>query len=319
VAPLFIGAPVLLLVGWVACGVRVVRPHQGAVLERFGRYRKTCGPGVQLTLPLVHKLVRVDNREQLVDVGAYCVTRDDVSVGLDLAVSFRCVDPRRFVYDVADPGLAISRSAEANVRKLVGLLTLEDVVDTVSPLCSELTLGVNELVEPWGAVVTRVEVPRIDLPEELVDAMQQKATSERTRVALVTQAENDAQVAVAQTDAACRARLVEAEAQRKATILEAEGEAAAAKVLAEAARYRQECLARAQADAIKIVSAAIREGTQGPDLIAVKYVEALVPYTGSPSADDAAAIRPTELAALIQPVPEARNGAAEARSAPIEA
>jgi regulator of protease activity HflC (stomatin/prohibitin superfamily) len=290
----------------------VVRPYERAVLERFGRYRKTSGPGLQMTLPLVHKLVRVDSREQLVDVGAYCVTQDNVAVGLDLAVSYRCVDPRRYVYDVADPGLAVSRSAETNLRKLVGLLTLEDLVDRISPLCSELTLGVNELVEPWGVAVTRVELPRIDLPPDLVDAMQQMATSERTRVALVTQAENDAQVAVAQADAASRARLVEAEAQRKVTIVEAEAEAAASKVHADAARYRQECLARAQADAIRIVSAAIREGTQGPDLIAVKYVEALVPYNANAHGDDAAAITPTQLAALIQPANESTNGIPDA-------
>ena len=305
-APVLI-AVALLVAAWVVSGVRVVRPYERAVVERFGRYQKTAGPGVRLALPLVHRLRRVDTREHLTDVRADCLTQDDVEVTVDAAVSYACVDARRFVYDVADPQLAVARTAETTLRNLVGLLPL-DLLERDDHLSEELLRCLHEVGEEWGLRASRVDILRIDLPSDVLAAMHERAASERRRVALALEAENEVQLAVARAEAECRARRVHAEADKELLILEAEAEAEATRVLADAARYRQQSIARAQAEAIQIVSAAI--GSQGPELVAVKYLETLIPMTDPARAAAGAALMP-ELASLLQPLDRATNGATD--------
>jgi regulator of protease activity HflC (stomatin/prohibitin superfamily) len=310
VAPVLIAAPVLVA-AWVVSGIRVVRPSQRAVVERFGRYRRSVGPGVRLALPLVHRLRRVDGRLRVADVRAECLTEDDVEVTVDVAVSYACVDARRFLYDVADPERAVARASERTLRNLVGLLALE-ALERDEHLSDELLRCLKELGEDWGVQISRVDVVRIELPTDVLAAMHERAASERHRAALVVEAENEVRLAVARTEAECQAKRVQAEAEKDLLILEAEAEAEATRVLADAARYRQESVARAQAEAIKIVSAAI--SGQGANLVAVKYLEALVPLG---EARAPAGVPPlAELAALLQPPDPPTNGSTEPLPAP---
>jgi regulator of protease activity HflC (stomatin/prohibitin superfamily) len=310
VTPVLIAAPVLLA-AWAVSGIRVVRPSERAVVTRFGRYRKSVGPGIRLALPFVHRLRRVDGRLRVADVRAECLTDDDIEVTIDVAVSYACVDARRFLYDVADPERAVARASERTLRNLVGLLALE-ALERDEHLSEELLRCLKELGEDWGVQISRVDVVRIELPTDVLAAMHQRAASERHRAALVVEAENEVRLAVARVEAECRAKRVQAEAEKDLLILEAEAEAEATRVLADAARYRQESVARAQAEAIRILSVAI--SGQAPELVAVKYLEALVPLG---DAATPAGLPPlAELAALLQPLEPPMNGATEALSAP---
>jgi len=62
---------------------------------------------------------------------------------------------------------------------------------------------------------------------------------------------------------------------RQREILHAEGQALAVRELAEAERFRRETEAQGEADAIRLVYAAIHDGDPSNDLIAIKYLEAL--------------------------------------------
>jgi regulator of protease activity HflC (stomatin/prohibitin superfamily) len=306
-APVLI-APAVLLAAWLVSGLRIVRPSERAVVERFGRYRRSVGPGIRLILPFVHRLRRVDARLRVADVRAECLTDDDVEVTVDAAVSYACVDARRFVYDVADPERAVSRASERTLRDLVGLLSLE-ALERDGHLSEELLRCVRELGEDWGVQISRVDVVRIELPTDVVAAMHERAAADRHRAALVVEAENEVRLAVARAEAEGKSRRVQAEADKALVILDAEAEAAATRVLADAAHYRQQCLARAQADAIRIVSDAI--GGPGPELVAVKYLERLV-LLGDPTG-----LPPlTELTSRLHPLERPTNGTTEALSTP---
>jgi regulator of protease activity HflC (stomatin/prohibitin superfamily) len=271
---------IVLVLAWLVSGLRVVHPHERAIVERFGKYRRTLDPGVRPTLRFIDHLVRVDIRERVEDVGVEALNRDKIVLHLDVAVFYRCVDPRAFAYDVADAPLAINRLTETEARSLVGMLTLDQLVGADDVLTAELDEALRDAVSPWGVVLTRVEVAGVEPPEDLMEALIDAATAERDRVAAAVTSQKELQVAIGQTEAEQRRRIAEAEADRRIAVLRAEGEADAVRILADADRYRQQSLAHAQADAVRIVSAAIHAGSDGTDLIAVKYLEVLSAVRG---------------------------------------
>ena len=177
----------LLLIGWVVSGIRVVHAHHRGVLERFGRYRKVVGPGPHLTLRLVHTLQTVDERETVHDVPVDVLTGDDIPVALDLAVLWECSDARRFVYDVGDFGVAVSRLLEHHVRGLVRQMTVDELLSGDTRLTDELTQSLDEVALTWGARITRIELCQVVLPEEVSEAMTELAAAQRHRLAVLVE------------------------------------------------------------------------------------------------------------------------------------
>ena len=175
----------LLLIGWLISGIRVVHAHHRGVLERFGRYRKVIGPGPHLTLRLVHTLQTVDERETVHDVPVDVLTGDDIPVALDLAVLWECSDARRFVYDVGDFGVAVSRLLEHHVRGLVRQMSVDELLSGDNRLTDELTQSLDEVALTWGARITRIELCQVVLPEEVSEAMTELAAAQRHRLAVL--------------------------------------------------------------------------------------------------------------------------------------
>jgi len=112
--------------------------------------------------------------------------------------------------------------------------------------------------------VTRVELRRIEPPQDVTQAMHRQMKAERDRRATILEAEGAKQAA-----------MLEAEGHKRAAILEAEGQAEAIKAVADAEKYQKRTIAAGEAEAIKAVYAAIHEGKPTSDLIAIKYLEAL--------------------------------------------
>jgi len=281
---------------WLASGIRIVRPGQRALVERFGKCRRTLDPGMRFALRFVERVRRVDVRERLEDVAIETLNRDKLPIHLDVAVSYRCVEPRAFVYDVADPALAVNRSTEAEIRNLVAKLTLDQLIGADEIVSSELHRVLGDVVQGWGVALTRVEVARIEPPEDLTEAMIATATAERDRLAFAVSRERELQAAMAQAEVEERRedvrskseqsrRVARAEADRTIAVIHAEAEAQADRLRADAARYREQCLAQAHADAVKIVATAVQAGSAGNDLIAVKYLEVLTASSTSRSID----------------------------------
>ena len=110
----------------------------------------------------------------------------------------------------------------------------------------------------------RVEIQRIDPPQDVQDAMNKVMKAERDRRAAVTEAEGEK-----------RAAILTAEGERESQILSAQGEAEALKQVADAEKYERVVNAEGEAEAIRQVFNAIHEGDPTNDLIAIKYLESL--------------------------------------------
>ena len=256
-------AAALILVA--ATGFRVVRPFEKGLVEFLGRYEKTVESGLRWVMPFVKRLTKVDMREQVVDVPPQeVITKDNVVVTVDAVIYYEATDPVKLKYNVANFSLAVTKLAQTNLRNVVGDLDLDTALTSRDLINSKLRQILDDATDKWGTRVVRVEIQRIEPPADVTEAMHRQMKAERLRRAVVTEAEGEK-----------TARVLKAEGVKASAIIEAEGQAEAIKRVADADRYQKETLAEGEGRAIERVYSAIHTGNPTPDLISIKYLEAL--------------------------------------------
>ena len=256
---------VVLVVLYAALGLKIVRQHEQGLVERFGKYRETLDPGLHLIVPFIERIKRVDMREIVVDVPPQeVITKDNVVVTVDAVVYYQATDPVKLVYNVQNFVLAATKLAQTNLRNVVGDLDLDDALTSRERINAQLREILDEATDVWGTKVVRVEIQRIDPPADVTEAMHRQMKAERDRRALVTEAEGDK-----------RSAILRAEGIKESRILEAQGQAEAIKEVAEAEKFQKLTVAEGEGQAIERVFGAIHNGDPTPDVIAIRYLEAL--------------------------------------------
>ena len=246
-------------------GLKIVRPFEKGLVERLGRYRETLDPGLRWIIPFVERIIKVDMREQVVDVPPQeVITKDNVVVTVDAVVYYQATDPVKLKYNINNFIQAATKLAQTNLRNLIGDLQLDEALTSRDRINTTLRVILDDATDMWGTKVIRVEIQRIEPPPDVTDAMHRQMKAERDRRAIVTEAEGDK-----------RSRILQAEGVKESAVLEADGRAEAIKRVADAQAYENEIVAEGEARAIERVFKAIHEGDPTPDLVAIKYLEAL--------------------------------------------
>jgi regulator of protease activity HflC (stomatin/prohibitin superfamily) len=264
-AAVVVAAFILLLVVYVALAIKIVQQHEVGLVERFGRYRKTVGPGFHLIVPFVERMPKVDMREQVVDVPPQeVITKDNVVVTVDAVVYYQATDAVKLKYNVANFILAATKLAQTNLRNVIGDMDLDAALTSREVINTELRTILDEATDVWGTRVVRVEIQRIDPPVDVTQAMHRQMKAERERRAVVTEAEGEK-----------RSAILRAEGVKEAQILQAQGQAEAIKEVAEAEKFQKLTVAEGEGQAIERVFGAIHNGNPTPDLIAIEYLKTL--------------------------------------------
>ena len=108
-------------------GIKIIRPWQKGLIERLGKYQRTADSGLTLIIPFWERMIKVDMREQVVDVPPQAViTKDNVVVAVDAVVYYEVTDPVKVTYNVMDFYIAATKLAQTNLRNLVGDLMLDE-------------------------------------------------------------------------------------------------------------------------------------------------------------------------------------------------
>jgi len=244
---------------------RIVRPYQKGLVERLGRYSRTVDSGLNIVLPFIERLIKVDMREQVVDVPPQSViTKDNVVVEVDAVVYYEVTDPVKVTYNVADFYSAATKLAQTNLRNLVGDLALDESLTSREVINSKLREILDQATDKWGVKVARVELQRIEPPQDVTEAMHRQMKAERNKRATILEAEGQKQ-----------GQILEAEGHKEADILAAEGQAEAVRRRADAEQYRRKAVADGEAEAITRTFGAIHAAQPTRELIALKYLEAL--------------------------------------------
>jgi regulator of protease activity HflC (stomatin/prohibitin superfamily) len=212
----------LLLV--IPNAIKIVPEYQRIVLFRLGRAIGIRGPGLVIIIPIIDRVVRVDLRERYLEIPHQAaITEDNATISIDFIIFYKVVDASMSVLQVQNFAGAAQNIAATTLRSVVGDMSLDDVLSKREEMNQILQVKLDEVTERWGVKVTNVEVREIIPPPTVQEAMTRQMSAERTRRAVVTEAEGNKQAAITVAEGQKQAAILSAEGDRQAAILRAEG------------------------------------------------------------------------------------------------
>jgi regulator of protease activity HflC (stomatin/prohibitin superfamily) len=185
------GFAFLLLIVWPA--LKVVQQWERGVVLRFGRLISIREPGLNLIIPWVDRMVKVDLRvETLVLEPQEIITQDNVTVQVDAVVYFKVINAKKAVIEVIDYAMATTQMSLTTLRSVLGQSELDDLLSRRDRINQRLRDIIDEHTEePWGVQVVTVEVKDVLLPEGLQRAMARQAEAEREKRAKIIHADGE--------------------------------------------------------------------------------------------------------------------------------
>ena len=189
--------------------MRTTRPiawRNASSVSAFGKYSSTRNPGLNIIIPVIQTIRKVDIRSTPVDVPKQeVITKDNVTIGVDAVVYFRAVDPAKAVLETTNYTYATSQFAQAALRDVVGNVELDELLGKREEISLQIKNIVDAETDKWGIDVENVKIQNIELPQDMKRAMAKQAEAERERRATVINV--DAEKLVASTLAEAAAML----------------------------------------------------------------------------------------------------------------
>ena len=182
-------------------GIRIDREYQRGVIFRLGRLAGVQGPGLYWIIPLVDQKARVDIRTKTVDIAPQeAVTADSVTIRVNAVLYYRILDAAKAINEVENYNMAVYQAALTTLRTVVGQNILDDILQSRDKISSTVQTIVDEITDPWGIAIERVEMKDVEIPSSMQRAMAKEAEAVREK----------------------RARLIKAAAEQEASLQLAE-------------------------------------------------------------------------------------------------
>lgn len=240
----------VLVLAWK--GIRIVPQGEEWVVERLGKFNSVLKPGLTVINPIFSKVAyKVTTKDIILDVPEQDVITKDNAVILANAVAFiKVTNIERSVYGIEDFREAMRNMVQTNLRSIIGGMDLNEALTSRERIKSELKLAIADEAADWGLTVKSVEIQDIKPSINMQNAMEQQASAERERVAVVTRAEGDKQSLILNAEARLEAARKDAEAQKVA--------------------------AEASAESIRLIAAAVQGNDNSATfLLGDRYIQAL--------------------------------------------
>lgn len=215
-------------------GVRIVPQGYKWVVQRLGKYHKTLTPGLNFVIPYFDTIAyKVLTKDISLDIpGQEVITKDNAVIMTNAIAFISIIDPPKAVYGIDDYRIAITNLVQTSLRSIIGEMNLDDALSSRDLIKSRLKESISDDVAAWGIVVKTVEIQDIKPSQTMQMAMEQQAAAERSRRAVITEAEGQKTAAILNAEGSKEAAIREAEGKLEASKREAE----AKKILADATR-----------------------------------------------------------------------------------
>jgi regulator of protease activity HflC (stomatin/prohibitin superfamily) len=268
--------------------IRIVPEEEAWIVEQFGKYKRTLGPGLHLVIPFVQKVAYQHTlKEEAIDVSPQiCITQDNVQVTVDGILYLEVRDPLKASYGIEDYRFASAQLSQTTMRSEIGKIELDKTFSERAEINDAIVKSVDEASDPWGIKVTRYEIRDITPTPTVMQAMEQQVRAEREKRAEVlnSEAERESRINVSKGERQEAINLSQGERQKR--INEADGRAQAIEVVAEAT-----------ADGIAEVAKAIG-APKGRQAVSLRIAEQFIQQLGEVLDSAETAVYPYDLAQL---------------------
>ncbi|MEK6978691.1 MAG: SPFH domain-containing protein [Candidatus Micrarchaeota archaeon] len=227
--------PVLVfgIIVYAVLAIKVIRPVEKGLVERFGKFSRIAEPGLLIIIPFVENVINVPTTEIRVDVDEQTViTKDNLNTDVDAIVYYKIQDVMKAIYNIQDYKTAIPSLAQTTLRAIMGQMTLTEANENRQRINQSVEQELDKETNNWGIDIIRVELQKIDPPEDVQGAMNNVVKAENEKIAAI----NLATAAETRADGEKRAKIKVAEGEAQAVELRAEAEARAIQLVHEAAQ-----------------------------------------------------------------------------------
>lgn len=185
---------VALAVVFVLFGLFTVRQQTAAIVERFGRFKRIAGAGLNFKIPLIDRVAgRISLRVRQLDVRVETKTKDNVFVIVIVSVQY-FVLPDKIVdafYKLQNTDAQITSYVYDVVRARVPGITLDNVFETKDDIAQAVKEELEQIMDDFGYGIVKALVTDIDPDAKVKESMNQINAAQRLRVAAVEEAEAD--------------------------------------------------------------------------------------------------------------------------------
>jgi len=198
----FQSGPSKKLIKWAVLGIvlawifftsfHVVAPGERGVVTQFGRYSRTLGPGVGMTLPApIERVQKVDVENiRTMELGSassetLMLTGDQNIIDIAYSVRWNIKDPELYLFQLANPDGTINEVAESAMRAVIAQVSLEDAIgDGRGQIESNVKERMRRILDAYrsGVSIQGIAIRQADPPSLVNEAFKE-----------VTAAQQDAQ------------------------------------------------------------------------------------------------------------------------------
>jgi regulator of protease activity HflC (stomatin/prohibitin superfamily) len=217
-----------LILAFILMSIRIIRPDERGLIERFGKYKKFSNPGFHWIIPIIDRMLKVDITENMVDCKPQeVITQDNLNATVDLQVYFQVKQDEQSVkkskYNVQNYTRQIVALARTTARNIIGNLPFAQANSDRNAINQSLQAELDKQTDKWGINIVRVEMKEIQPPKDVQDAMNKVVTAEQNKIA----AKDFATAKETEADGVKRAEIKEAEGRAQAVKVEANAKAKA--------------------------------------------------------------------------------------------
>lgn len=220
---------ILVVLGILASGIKIIPQSKAIVVERLGAYNRTIQTGLHYVIPIFERVANVVSlKERVSDFAPQpVITKDNVTMQIDTVVYLQITDSKLYTYGVENPVNAIENLTATTLRNIIGELELDETLTSRDVINAKMRAILDEATDPWGIKVNRVEVKNILPPKDIQEAMEKQMRAERERREAILKAEGEKKAAILIAEGEKESAILRADAKRETHIREAEGEATA--------------------------------------------------------------------------------------------
>lgn len=270
---IWIAAIIVIALIVVIRNIRVVQQSQAYVIERLGAFSAVWGVGIHIKIPFLERVAkRVSLKEQVLDYPPQpVITKDNVTMQIDTVVYFQITDPKLYAYGVEQPMMAMETLTATTLRNIIGDLELDQTLTSRDVINTKMRAILDEVTDPWGIKITRVELKNIQPPADIQNSMEKQMKAERDRRQAILQAEGSKRSAVLVAEGEKESAILRADAEKQAAILRAEAEQQAAILKADGEAKAILAVQQALAESLKMLN----EACPNDQVIKLKAIEAM--------------------------------------------
>jgi modulator of FtsH protease HflC len=237
-----VGGVIAALFVVAATSLFTVDQRQYALVFQLGEVKQVITqPGLYLKWPLIQNVRLFDRRVLTLESAEpdRFITSEKKNVLVDSYVKWRIIDPRIYYISVGGDEMRartrLSQTVNGGLREEFGKRTIHDVVSGERDKVMEDVREKADLdARKIGVQIVDVRLKRVELPQEVSEAVYRRMEAERKRVANELRSEGSAEAEKIRADADRQREIIIAEAYRDAQKTKGEGDARASAIYGQA-------------------------------------------------------------------------------------